>query len=667
MNPSEILGFLLPQLNDPLQMVFLAIILLMIGVTIISAHRSAHPASWEKKWNRGTPDDSSDDLDIEHGSVTDLWHAVATAPEKLAEIMPSMLLVIGLLGTFLGLGLALNHASNILGQADALSASGAANSMQDLLGLLQGLGTKFKTSTWGITGFVLLKIWSELTRFEEKRLAWVIGKVKIELESRKQELSLAEVVKQKALFDQIDGASSKMVAGFAEQTVQLMESNKSLHQHAQEYSDGKIKDIRDDLGQIHAVTQITSAAMVAGFAEQIAQLMESNRFLHQHAQEYSDGKIKGIRDDLGQIHAVTQITGAAMVAGFAEQIAQLMESNRSLHQHAQEYSDRKIKGIRDDLGQIHAMTQITSTAMAQFTEGTQGVVENMAEAAQRMAVASQSMADGADKVGAGANELVSAIDTFKSQFTEVLDNVRKDLGAAIHNMSTQASETLERGSTQLGNATREISMALGVLSSDVKDTMSEVKTSINKALEVQLRAANEFTVSSESLNENIAATTEMVRKLTRPIEDGLRSVSESGQHMRGIGQKLKQSIDSMEQIATNLVGLPATLEPLKTLPNKQQELISALSPLGALPAQQQAILVELQKLVTIDSVELPATLEPLKTLPNKQQELISALSPLGALPAQQQAILAELQKLRDDLNSYTKAAKPADPVLTESD
>ena len=616
MNPSEILGFLLPQLNDPLQMVFLAIILLMIGVTIISAHRSAHPASWEKKWNRGTPDDSSDDLDIEHGSVTDLWHAVATAPEKLAEIMPGMLLVVGLLGTFLGLGLALNHASNILGQADALSASGAANSMQDLLGLLQGLGTKFKTSTWGIAGFIFLKIWSELTRFEEKRLTWVIGKVKVELEKRKQEQSFAEAVKQKALFDQIDGASSKMVAGFAEQTVQLMESNKSLHQHAQEYSDGKIKDIRDDLGQIHAVTQITSAAMVAGFAEQIAQLMESNKSLHQHAQKYSDGKIKDIRDDLGQ---------------------------------------------------IHAMTQITSTAMVQFTEGTQGVVENMAEAAQRMAMASQSMADGADKVGAGANELVSAIDTFKGQFTEVLDNVRKDLGAAIHNMSTQASETLERGSTQLGNATREISTALGVLSSDVKATMSEVKTSINKALEIQQRAANEFTVSSGSLNENIAATSEMVSKLTRPIEDGLRSVSDSGQHMRGIGKSLDKSIGSMEQIATNLVELPATLEPLRTLPSKQQELISALSPLCALPAQQQAILVELQKLSAISSVELPAALEPLRTLPNKQQELISALSPLGALTAQQLAILAELRNLRDDLSSYTKATKLADPVLTESD
>ena len=88
--------------------------------------------------------------------------------------------------------------------------------------------------------------------------------------------------------------------------------------------------------------------------------------------------------------------------------------------------------------------------------------------------------------------------------------------------------------------------------------------------------------------------------------------------MRGIGKSLDKSIGSMEKIATNLI-------------------------------------------------ELPTVLEPLRTLPNKQQELISALSPLGALPAQQQAILAELQKLRDDLSSYTKATKLADPVLTESD
>lgn len=163
---QEIVDFLLPDFADPIQVAFMCILLVMISSTIISTQLVAKPSSWEKKWNKGTPDDDSDDLDIEHGSVTDLWHAVATAPEKVADIMPGMLLVVGLLGTFLGLGMALNHASNILGQPDAMNASSAASSMHDLLGLLQGLGTKFKTSTWGICGFVLLKITSELTRFD---------------------------------------------------------------------------------------------------------------------------------------------------------------------------------------------------------------------------------------------------------------------------------------------------------------------------------------------------------------------------------------------------------------------------------------------------------------------------------------------------------------------
>ena len=132
MNFDAVLNFLIPDLSDPLQVTFLFLILFMMSFTIISAHVIAKPKSWEVKWNRGTPNKPSDNIEIEHGSVTDLWNAVATAPEKLVELMPSLLLVVGLLGTFLGLGMALNHASNILGQPNALDATGAADSMQHL-------------------------------------------------------------------------------------------------------------------------------------------------------------------------------------------------------------------------------------------------------------------------------------------------------------------------------------------------------------------------------------------------------------------------------------------------------------------------------------------------------------------------------------------------------
>jgi methyl-accepting chemotaxis protein len=487
MNPSEVISFLLPEFSDPLQVGFFALILLMMAFTIVSAHLRARPASWERKWNRGTPDDCSDDLDIEHGSVTDLWHAIATAPEKLAEIMPGMLLVVGLLGTFLGLGLALNHASSILGQANALSASGAANSMQDLLGLLQGLGTKFKTSTWGITGFVLLKIWSELTRFEEKRLTWVIAKVKSELEHRKKDQAAAEAAKQEVLYTQIRNAASSISQAIAEQTAQQMERDKASHQHA--------------------------------------------------------------------LHVL----------------------------------ERVVKGVREDLVKIHAETRGTATAMVQFTESTQGVVENMAEASQRMA-------SGADKIGDAADQLVGTINEFQAQFTDVLDKVGKDLGSAIDKMSIQAAETLERGSTQLGEATREISTALGVLSADVKETMGEVQGVISRSLEIQEKTSRRFIESNDALTENINKTTTVVEKLGMPIEEGLRSVSESGQHMRGIGKSLDKSIRGMEDVVAQLIQLPAALEPLRAIPENQHALVSALKPLGTLPAQQ-IILQDLHSLL----------------------------------------------------------------------
>lgn len=487
MNLEEVLSFLLPQSGDILQAGFLTIILLMMGLTIISAHLTARPASWERKWNRGTPHDLSDDLDIEHGSVTDLWHAVATAPEKLAEIMPGMLLVVGLLGTFLGLGLALNHASNILGQPNALSASGAASSMQDLLGLLQGLGTKFKTSTWGITGFVMLKIWSETTRFEEKRLTWVIAKVKTELDNRKQAQSAAEAAKLNALFAEIGNAANTLV-----QT-------------------------------------------------------------------------------------------------FATEISRVIDSTKLSHQHTLHFLGKSITGIREDLRQIQVDTQSTHASMAEFTEGTQRVIGNMAETAQQMAT-------GADKIGDAAHGLNSTIEAFQNQFTEVLDTVRTDLGRAINDMSAQASETLTRGSAQLGAATKEISVALGVLSADVKETMGEVKGSIAQALAIQEKSAREFTLSSQCLNENIAATTGIVDKLGKPIEDGLRSVADAGQHMRGIGKTLERSIKSMEEVAVQLTSLPVTLEALKHLPANHEALLSALGPFKAFSEQHESVLGEIQGL-----------------------------------------------------------------------
>lgn len=575
MNRNEILSFLLPQFDDKLQLTFFAIILLMIGYTVVSAHRTARAASWEHKWNRGTPDDPTDDLDIEHGSVTDLWHAVATGPEKLAEIMPGMLLVVGLLGTFIGLGLALNHASSILSQANLMSAGAAADSMQNLLGLLQGLGTKFKTSTWGILGFVLLKIWSEVTRFEEKRLAWVIGKVKTELEKRKLAQARTEEARQEALFSTIGRAATGIVQGMAGQFAALVKSNEAMHLQTLQH-----------LHKLDTSVNDASASVVAGMAQQFEASIkndeQANRRTLRQLAKLEEG-IVAVRTDI--------------VEGMSQEFAAAIKHDENLHLKTLQQLrklEQGTEGVRADLEMVHAEAQATSGAMVKFTDGTQRIVKGMANAAQEMATAAQGMADGADKVGSGANELVEAVGRFEHQFTEVLDKVGVDLGKAIQDMNAQASATLERGSAQLSNATSQISTALDKMSADTKTTMEVVTSSIQESIQVQRDAAGRFKVSSDTLNTNILATTGIVDAMTKSIAEDLEAISIANRQMKKVGDAVEKSSDNMGKLVAGLQALPTNLEPLRGLVTEQKSLVSALKPLPDIVEVQRATLALLQ-------------------------------------------------------------------------
>ncbi len=589
MNTSEFFGFIAPQF-EALQLSFFILILAMFFGTIISTHLNAKDASWGKNWNNGTPDDLSDDLDIDHGSVTDLWHAVATKSEKLAEIMPGMLLVVGLLGTFLGLGLALNHASNILEQSSALSATGAANSMQDLMSMMQGLGTKFKTSTWGIAFFLLLKVWSSWTGFEEKRLTWVIRKVKAELEHRKAQEQEAEFNKQQTLFAQINQAAGQIVQGFAQNLEKLSESQKTLHQQTLQYVGKGIQAIHGDLANINTAMKSDNAAMKL--------VLEQNT--------------QGVREDLGNIKTTIQSDSAAM--------------KQALEQSTQ--------GVRKDLESINAATQASSQAMVGFVSSTQTIIKDMS-------AASNKMADGAHKVGVAGSSLVKAVDDFSTQFTQVLGDVRTDLSTAINDMSEQAAQTLEQGTKELGKATLEISTALGVLSQDVTTTMNGVKDSIEKSLKIQQEGAVLFRRSSDTLNENVTATTELVQKLGEDIRSGLQAVSDSGRRMASIGK-------SLETIVPQMVDLLPALEPLKTLHAQHQPLLD----------ETKALRTDLMKLDSRQELQFEKSLEI------QQEGAVRFQRSTDTLIENVTATTALVQKLGDDILSGLQAVSDSGRQMT---
>lgn len=171
----DIINFINP-FGDMLSTVFILLLVSLSIATMIWLIVSAKVENWESNWNGEHLEDNTS-LDSEHGSVHELAEAVSTKAEQVADIMPSMLLVIGLLGTFIGLGIALNSASEVLANANT---SGMDNAMTNLMALMEGLGAKFKTSTWGLLCFIALNIFFNILGFKEKRLAWAIAKIKQE-------------------------------------------------------------------------------------------------------------------------------------------------------------------------------------------------------------------------------------------------------------------------------------------------------------------------------------------------------------------------------------------------------------------------------------------------------------------------------------------------------
>lgn len=244
---DQLRHFLTPQFQplEPLQVAFFTIIFGFAAYTCIGL-RHAKPENWERNWHREAGDDAAN-LDIEHGSVNDLCAAVATKQEKLADIMPGMLLIVGLLGTFIGLGMALDKASMIL--SDASGGGNVDAMMGNLMSMMHGLGSKFKTSTWGIAAFLILKTWSSGVNYDGHRLSWCVAKMKGEVDRRHSEARNLQQEDNARIVDAIGmlGSTMKQIAELqanviVERHLEMLEAQK--HAHKQQIA--QLSDVADE-------------------------------------------------------------------------------------------------------------------------------------------------------------------------------------------------------------------------------------------------------------------------------------------------------------------------------------------------------------------------------------------------------------------------------------
>lgn len=191
---NHVISFLAPGTDNPLGIGFFCALFLLsaVGVTlgVLSRVWSMPEAVTAVRRDYRGSDVSSEDVE---GAFARLdW------PGTLLLRIPALLLVVGLLGTFVGIGLAIQEAGMVIDQSAAEAGVGGAatdpdqaahdpadlakqsaalhSSVGNVSSVLAKLGTKFQTSCWGIlASFGMGAVGSLLVSFPRQRSAYTVA------------------------------------------------------------------------------------------------------------------------------------------------------------------------------------------------------------------------------------------------------------------------------------------------------------------------------------------------------------------------------------------------------------------------------------------------------------------------------------------------------------
>jgi len=248
--------YLVPSDPDKgIQWIFLIVIISLCLGTIVWVKRTANKDRWLARWENETKEKKEDDFDVEHGSVLELSESVATPAERFADVLPSMLLVIGLLGTFLGVGVALGAAADILDD----KGTDPEVLLDNMMPMLGGLGALFKSSIYGIIFFFLFTFWKSKFGTNDKRFRWCVEKCNAFLQKKREDAqrNTADIIAtlngmSQSIGDSLgdcirDSLQTALVNGFKGVQKNLVDMNSNLCKTLEETVVARFRALEGDL------------------------------------------------------------------------------------------------------------------------------------------------------------------------------------------------------------------------------------------------------------------------------------------------------------------------------------------------------------------------------------------------------------------------------------
>jgi hypothetical protein len=176
--------------GDCINAIFLWLIIILLFIFFICFYTNKKK-TWGKNWT-----DCTREKDIRLIEISAICERISSRREKWSLAFPGLSLVIGLLGTFIGIYLALDNASMALSNVSANNEE----TMKYMRKVVGSMGFLFQSSIYGVLGFIIMRMCSP--GIEGKRLQWVIERAHKEIEKHKND----EYEEEKGRHEKILGA-----------------------------------------------------------------------------------------------------------------------------------------------------------------------------------------------------------------------------------------------------------------------------------------------------------------------------------------------------------------------------------------------------------------------------------------------------------------------------
>lgn len=506
---GHVVDFIKPDFSEPFQLAFFTIILGAAVATLVGVWCTARPGNWKANWEGAGRGNTG--LDVDHGSFNDVCDAVATKPEKYAEIVPGLLLIFGLLGTFVGLGIALDSASSILRNANAQNALDGG--MGNLLEMMGGLGTKFRTSTWGILGFLLVKLVLAGMGRETQRQQWVIARMKLEMDRAR--LAGEHLEEQR---------SQRMQDALSEVAVQM---DGSLDQRLQQDRGLRLAHHESTADMMQQAVQALGLQFIAA--------LDQDRILRLQADRV----------------AAEQLT--VMLGEAFTQLQQCMQAGQAAQRAVAEQAAQALEALLAKQEQGNDIALDTQQVLMEFTAAQKAFSVSIQHSADTMSAAASNMNDAAEHVS-------GVIAAFDDGVRSTLGTIKEELGGTIERMDTSLRDSVSAMAGNLGTIASGLSSSIAMFTEESKQTLGEVSKSIETSSHRQQQGLESLKLVTDAAQESIAKSTNYIKANSIKIKTGLKAVSTAARSAAEVGAQLKVAHANLELVGETLHKVQAAMQ-----------------------------------------------------------------------------------------------------------